>query len=186
MHNKYFKQLFKTISKLPNVGQKTALKLSYHLALENKILAKELISSLNDCIVNISSCKLCGNVSEDEICEVCSNTQRTRKICLVENAKDIFFYESCGGYDGYYFVFDLLSDEKINELKTMINTLNCDEIIFGFNPSINSDAFYFFLETKLGDIIKITKIAQGIPSGVKISDTDTITLSKALQNRTKD
>jgi recombination protein RecR len=124
-------------------------------------------------------------VSEHEICEICLDESRLNgQLCVVENAKDIFTLEEHGIFLGRYFVFDAL--EKIEDLKDVIKKSASKEIIFAFTPSLASDAMILFIEDKLKDLnLDFTKIAQGVPTGVQLENVDMLSLSKALEARTK-
>ncbi|EDP6863350.1 recombination protein RecR, partial [Campylobacter upsaliensis] len=135
----------------------------------------------------IKSCKQCGALSENELCEICTDTQRDENlICLVENAKDILILEESGGYNGFYFVLNELNEEKLSKLKAMIEKLKSKELIFALTHSVHSDATIFFIEENLKNLeLKLSKIAQGIPSGVNLENVDFISLHRAMNFRTK-
>lgn len=98
----------------------------------------------------IKNCKQCGALSENELCEICTDTQRDENlICLVENAKDILILEESGGYNGFYFVLNELNEEKLSKLKAMIEKLKSKELIFALTHSVHSDATIFFIEENL-------------------------------------
>lgn len=104
----------------------------------------------------------------------------------MENAKDILILEESGGYNGFYFVLNELNEEKLSKLKAMIEKLKSKELIFALTHSVHSDATIFFIEENLKNLeLKLSKIAQGIPSGVNLENVDFISLHRAMNFRTK-
>jgi recombination protein RecR len=124
-------------------------------------------------------------VSEHEICEICLDESRANgQLCVVESAKDIFTLEEHGLFLGRYFVFDEL--EKVEALRKTIEESAAKELIFAFTPSLSSDAMILYIEDKLQDLpLTFTKIAQGVPTGVHLENVDMLSLSKAIEARTK-
>jgi recombination protein RecR len=145
----------------------------------------KLAHAIESAVMTIRRCECCGGVSEHEICEICLDESRNNgQLCVVESAKDIFTLEEHGLFLGRYFVFDAL--EKVEELKKVIADMSAAEIIFAFTPSLASDAMILFIEDKLQGLnLNFTKIAQGVPTGVQLENVDMLSLSKALEARTK-
>ncbi|CAM4124058.1 recombination mediator RecR [Campylobacter armoricus] len=182
-----FNELVKAFSSLPTIGKKTALRLAYHVCVKDPLLGSKLSYNIEDAIRNIKKCTQCGALSENELCEICSNEDRNNSIiCLVQDPKDILVLEESGSFDGFYFVLDDTNEENIIKLKTMISNKNIKEIFFAFTQGIHSDAIVFFIEEKLKDLnLNFSQIAQGIPSGVSLENVDFISLHKAVNHRTK-
>ncbi|HEC1873938.1 TPA: recombination protein RecR [Campylobacter jejuni] len=183
-----FNELVKSFANLPTIGKKTAIRLAYHLCINNQIDGMKLAHNIENAIRFIKPCEQCGALSENELCEICSDGERNKNIlCIVESPKDILTLEESQSYNGLYFVLDDLSEEKLEKLKQIILKLNTSELIFALTHSINSDATIFFIEDKFKGLNNLTfsKIAQGIPSGVNLENVDLISLNKAMNFRTK-
>ncbi|HEC1883830.1 TPA: recombination protein RecR [Campylobacter jejuni] len=183
-----FNELVESFANLPTIGKKTAIRLAYHLCINNQIDGMKLAHNIENAIRFIKPCEQCGALSENELCEICSDGERNKNIlCIVESPKDILTLEESQSYNGLYFVLDDLSEEKLEKLKQIILNLNISELIFALTHSINSDATIFFIEDKFKGLNNLTfsKIAQGIPSGVNLENVDLISLNKAMNFRTK-
>jgi len=152
--------------------------------LNDTYLAMKLSNAIESAVKSIKKCQICGALSENEICEICLDESRDEsKICIVENAKDIFILEENRLFSGKYFVLENLEDESIDRLKTNVKD-SVKEIIFALTPSLSNDAVILFIEEKLKELnIKFTKLAQGVPTGVHIENVDMLSLSKAINSR---
>lgn len=148
--------------------------------------AIKLAHSIERAIETIKKCQNCKNLSEHELCEICSDEQReSDKICIVSSGKDIIVIEESGFYHGLYFVFEAIEGDDIDRLKEMVKN-GVKEVIFAFSPSIQNDALIYFIEEKLKEFdISFSKIAQGVPTGVNLENVDVLSLSKALEARVK-
>ncbi|MCV3386640.1 recombination mediator RecR [Campylobacter lari] len=182
-----FNELVAAFSALPTIGKKSALRLAYHVCIKDPLLGSKLAYHIEESIRMIRKCTQCGALSENELCEVCSNIERNRNIiCIVQDSKDVLVLEDSGSYDGLYFVLDDTSEENIIKLRSMIEHNKTTEIFFAFTQGLNSDAIVFFIEEKLKDLnLSFSQIAQGIPSGVSLENVDFISLHKAINHRTK-
>jgi len=190
-----FDRLVNNLSKLPAIGNKTAIRLASFLIKTDADYANELAESIINAKKSISLCKICGNYSEGEYCVFCSNPSRTHKsICVVEEPLDIFNIENTGNYKGLYHV--LLgtisiqkgigpSDLNIGTLLERLKKNSTEEIIIATNPTLDGDSTALFLKRKIEEIgnFKITRPAMGLPSGSIIEFTDRETLSRAFVNR---
>lgn len=182
-----FNELVQSFASLPTIGKKTAIRLAYFVSMKNHLLGTKLAHDIENAIRFIKPCAKCGNLSENELCEICVSAERDKNIlCIVESAKDTLILEESGSFDGLYFVLDELSDEKVAKLRAMITEFGVKELIFALTHSVNAEAISFFIEDKLKDLdLKLSKIAQGIPSGVNLENVDLISLHKAMIFRTK-
>lgn len=178
-----FDALVACFEKIPGVGKKSALKYAYSVSLEDSFLGLNLAHTIEDSVRFLRHCAVCGGISENEICNICSSEDRQKEvICIVETPKDILTIEQSDSFDGMYFVFDDVN--KIDSLKKMITKNSATEIIFAFTPSINSDGIMLYIEDKLKDLsLNFTKIAQGIPTGVSLENVDMLSLTKAIKDR---
>ena len=182
-----FNELVASFASLPTIGKKTAIRLAYFVSLQNHLAGTKLAQDIENAIRFIKPCSKCGALSENELCEICADTERDRAVlCVVESAKDILILEESGSFNGLYFVLDELNDDKIAKLRTMIAEFSVKELIFALTSAINAEAMSFFVEDRLQDLgLKFSKIAQGIPSGVHLENVDFISLHKAMAFRTK-
>ncbi|MBI1783249.1 MAG: recombination protein RecR [Sphingobacteriales bacterium] len=181
-------------AKLPGIGKKTALRLVLHLikqSPEEVNLFGETISKMR---AGIKFCNRCNNISDKEICNICSNTSRKQEmICVVENIRDVIAIESTQQYNGLYHVLggiisplDGIGPDQlaIESLVTRIEKEKTEELIFALNPTIQGDTTIYYIQKKLKGInIKITTIARGIAFGGELEYTDELTLARSLQNR---
>ena len=181
-----FNNLVEAFELIPTIGRKSALRFAYHLVLNDTFLAMKLANSIESAVKSIKKCQVCGALSENEICEICLDEDRdSTKICIVENAKDIFILEENKLFTGKYFVLENLEKDSIEKLKNSVKN-DAKEIIFALTPSLSNDAVILFIEDKLKEFdIVFTKIAQGVPTGVHLENIDMLSLSKAIDSRVK-
>lgn len=163
-----FNELVESFAKLPTIGKKTAIRLAYHICTGNQLEGMKLAHNIENAIRFIKPCQQCGSLSENELCEICTDDERDKNcLCIVQSPKDVLVIEESKSYGGLYFVLDELNDEKLAQLRQMILKLQSKELIFAFTHNLNSDAMIFYIEDRLKDLnLQFSKIAQGIPSGV--------------------
>lgn len=190
--------LSKTIEyfkKFNGIGEKTAERLSLSVL----DMSDEDVENFTKCVKNLKSnikyCDVCGHITENKTCNICSNTSRLDNlICVVEDYKSIFMFEKTGNYNGKYHVLNgvispidgITPDElNINSLEKRISNLSGDiEVIIALKPSIEGEATTLYLKKILEKYnIKITRLSYGIPMGVEIDYLDSITLDRALKDR---
>lgn len=180
-------ELVNSLNSLPGIGKKSAIRLAYSL-LDNRENAYKLLNSIEEAIVSVHSCSECGNVSENEICYICSDEFRDKEIvCLVESSKDIYILEENKFYKGLYFVIgETMDDASVRKLKKLILNNNVKEITFALTPTIANDMLVMFIEDKLKEFdLSFYKIAQGVPSGVSLENVDSVSLDRAFNNKIK-
>ncbi|MDD3323739.1 MAG: recombination mediator RecR [Sulfurospirillaceae bacterium] len=181
-----FNKLVEAFEHLPTVGKKSALRFAYHLVLGDTFAGMRLSNAIESAIRHIRKCEQCGFLSENELCDICSDESRDHeKLCIVESAKDIFVLEEHRLFNGRYFVLSDLGDEQMQKLEAYLQE-GVREFIFALTPSLSNDAVILYVEEKLKayDVV-FTKIAQGVPTGVHLENVDMLSLSKALESRTK-
>jgi recombination protein RecR len=180
-----FYELVEAFESLPTIGKKSALRLAYHIVMNDNYCGVKLSHSIENALKTIKRCKKCSCMSENEICEYCLDDSRDdSKLCIVQSAKDIFVIEDSNQFDGKYFVIEELDQEVIDSLHKFINDNEVENILFAITPSIANDAFILFIEDKLKNHnLKFTKIAQGVPTGVSLENVDILSLSKAIQSK---
>ncbi|AXX87044.1 recombination mediator RecR [Malaciobacter marinus] len=180
-----FYELVEAFESLPTIGKKSALRLAYHIVMNDNYCGIKLAHSIENAIKNITKCTRCGSMSEHEICEFCLDDSRNEKIlCIVQSAKDIFIIEESKKFDGLYFVIEDLDEQSIDKLIDLVRENRVSDILFAITPSLANDAFILFIEDKLKNFdINFMKIAQGVPTGVSLENVDLISLSKAIESK---
>ena len=170
---------------MPGIGKKSAVRLAYYISMENGFDGVKLAQAIEDAVESIHKCKRCHNMSEDELCSICSDESRDRsKLCIVQSAKDILAIEESGEYNGIYYVVTRLEDMDEQHLRGAIDGV--EEVIFAFPPSIATDTMILYIEEKIADAnVVFSKIAQGVPTGVELENIDIISLGRALESRVK-
>ena len=187
---KPFKKLIENFSALPSVGPKMAERLVLFLFRQDKKNIREFSDNLL-AIQNLKNCQRCFNIAENDLCEICKDSQRNQKlICVVEEPLDIISIERTGVYKGIYHVLGGVifsgKDEnlKISELAKRIQQEKPEEIILATNPTTEGDATALYLKKQFATYpVKITRLARGLATGGDIEYADEITLSSALNNR---
>lgn len=190
------KVLIDSFKKLPSIGEKTAERLSF--AVMN--MSEEDINSFSKAIIDvklkIKKCSICDNITENEICDICSDSSRDSDIiCVVEDSKNIISLEKMGSYRGKYHVLNGLispmdgkgpDDIMLDSLLQRIKKENIKEIIIAVSPTLEGETTSLYI-SKLLEPFKITvsKIAYGIPIGADMEYLDPMTLSMAMSNRNK-
>ena len=188
--------LIECFKKLPGIGEKTAERLSLSVLKMDDEVAEKFSESITNVKTKIRKCKKCNNLTEDEICNICSDENRNHQtICVVDDPKNIILFEKVGSFDGVYFVLNSLispldginpEDVNLNQLLELIDKEKVKEVIIAVKPSIEGEttAFYIVKLLEKKDII-VSKIANGIPIGADMEYIDPITLEMALENRNK-
>ena len=180
-----FEKLVDAFEAFPSIGRKSAQRMAYHAVMKDSLAAMKLAHALDEAVTSIRRCVRCHNMSEDELCAICSDPFRDKsKLCIVQSAKDILVIEQSGIFDGIYYVIDSLEDMDEVHLHRAVEGVR--EVIFAFAPSIATDTMILYIEERLKDKdLTFTKIAQGVPTGVELDNIDALSLSKALESRTK-
>lgn len=186
--------LIRELSKLPGIGGKSAQRLAFHILSMDDLEAEVLANSITRAKSSMRYCSVCGNLTESDPCEICSDEKRDRTvICVVEQARDVAAMERMKEYNGLYHVLngaispmDGIGPEDIN-LKQLIIRLQQDdirEVILATNPTIEGEATAMYAARLIKPSgIKVTRIAHGIPVGGDLEYTDEVTLSKAMEGR---
>jgi recombination protein RecR len=180
-----FNNLVESLAQLPTVGKKSAIRFAYHMVIKDSFGALKLANAIENAITHIAKCSRCGNLSEDELCAICSDEMRdSTMLCIVESVKDIYTIEENGDYEGVYFVLEDIEQETIERLLKVVEIDVC-EVIFAFSPTLANDSLALFVEDKLQNYdLSFSKIAQGVPTGVGLENVDRLSLTNALKNRT--
>lgn len=180
-----FYDLVDAFESLPTIGKKSALRLAYHIVMNDSYTGIKIAHSIENALKNIKKCTKCGSMSEHEICEVCLDDSKDKtKACLVQSAKDIFLIEESKQFDGLYFVIEELDPDSMDRLLSFVKENDVKDILFALTPSLSNDAFMLYIEDRLKDFhINFTKIAQGVPTGVSLENVDILSLAKAIQSK---
>lgn len=184
------------LSKLPSIGRKTAQRLALFLLKSDRKYVEDLSKSLLDLKEKIRECKICGNISVDEICDICKSPKRDRTtVCIVEESSDVIAIEKTNEYSGLFHVLGgVLSplsgkgvdDLNIKQLFERIAEGSIIEVILALNPDTEGETTTLYLAKSLKEKyphLKITRIARGIPIGGDLEFSDDATIGRAVLSR---
>lgn len=186
--------LINELMKLPGIGRKTAQRLAFFILSMPEEDAKGISRAINEVKEKARFCSECFNITETEVCRICSNSTRDRrKICVVEEPSNILVIERTGSYKGLYHVLlgalspiDSITPDKlkINELMKRIKKDEIREVILATNPNTKGEITAQYIRELLKPFdVKVTRIAYGLPMGGDIEFADEVTLGKALEGR---
>lgn len=181
-------------SKLPGIGRKTALRLVLHLLKQSENEVDTFGNSMINLRKNIVYCRVCHNISDTEVCNICSNLSRDNEtVCVVENIKDVMSIENTQQFRGLYHVLGGIispmdgigpADLEIESLVKRIEHDGVKEVILALSTTMEGDTTNFYIFRKLAPFnIKITTIARGIAIGDELEYADEITLGRSILNR---
>lgn len=186
--------LSEKFASLPGIGMKTAQRLAYHVMSMDMHDVEDFANALIDAKTKIRSCTVCQNLTEREVCPICSDDNRDKSIiCVVESPKDVTAFERTHEYGGLYHVLhgllspmDNISPDKlrIRELLARISNGGVEEVIMATNPTVEGDATAMYIAGLLKPLgVKVSRLAFGLPVGGILEYADEVTLYKALENR---
>ncbi len=180
-------------AKLPGIGRKSAMRIAFDILKKSDSEIESMLEIIRDSHKSIKNCSICGNLTENDICDICNNEKRNKEIiCIVEGVRDIIAFEKSDTYKGLYHVLggkiDPLNGVTIEDLniKKLVERLNdtVNEIIIALNPDLEGETTTLYLTKILREKkLKISKIASGIPMGGNIEYTDMVTLGRSLEGR---
>ena len=187
-------KLVEQFERLPGIGKKTARRLAYFVVTRQDGMAQKFSEALLEAKAKIKYCSVCQNLTDGEICSICSAPERDRSvICVVEDAQDVMAFERTREYRGLYHVLhgaispmDGIGPDDINLKQLIIRLQNSDvkEVILATNPTIEGEATAMYAARLIKPSgIRVTRIAHGIPVGGDLEYTDEVTLSKAMDGR---
>lgn len=192
--SRYLEKAVEEIGFLPGIGRKTALRLALHLLKQKTQNVEALTEAIMQLKEKVVYCKSCGNISDREICEICSDKGRDQKlICVVEDVRDVMAIENTGHYRGIYHVLggiispmEGLGPSDLN-IETLINKAqqgDVSEIIFALGATMEGETTTFYVYKKLqGTGVKLSTIARGISVGDQLEYADEVTLARSISNR---
>jgi len=182
------------MSQLPGIGKRTALRLVLFLLNQPNSQTVKLSKSLVDLVEGVILCKNCHNISDLELCEICTNNKRDKSVvCVVEDIRDVMAIESTGQFNGVYHVLggkispiEGIGPNQLN-IKSLIEKIrskNVSELIFALSATMEGDTTNFYIFRQIKDIdIKITTIARGVSVGNELEYTDEVTLGRSILKR---
>ncbi len=189
-----FARLEAELSKLPGVGNKTAARLAFHLLRASRQDVEALASALLEMKSKVRFCQRCFHISEQELCEICSNDGReTQKLCIVEEPQDLLAIERSRSFLGFYHVLHgALSpldgigpdDLKIPQLLQRLEQGQVDEVILATNFTVEGEATALYLAKILKEKgLRVSRLAHGIPTGSDLEYIDSGTVQQAVDGR---
>lgn len=183
------------LSRLPGLGRKTALRLALYLLRREPEQAVALGKAIAEMRLGIKYCSVCHNISETDVCSLCSNPLRDAStICVVENVKDVMSIENTGQFRGLYHVLggvispiDGIGPDQL-EIKSLIERVQAGgikEVILALSATMEGETTDYYIYRKLASLgVEVTQLARGVSVGNEIEYTDEITLGRSLLNRT--
>lgn len=181
-------------SKLPGIGRKSALRLVLHMLKQDVHEVEIFANSLLQLRSEVKHCKVCHNISDTDVCNICSNPSRNAAfICVVENIKDVMAIENTHQFSGLYHVLGGIispmdgigpSDLEVESLVNRVNEGTVEEIVLALSTTMEGDTTNFFIYKKLKNLpVKISTLARGVSIGDELEYTDEVTLGRSIVNR---
>ena len=192
--SKYLDRAVEQLSSLPGIGKRTALRLALQLLKRDLNEIQAFSDSISDLKTHTKQCKTCNNISDSEICSICSNPSRDPSIiCVVEDIRDVMAIESTHSFKGLYHVLGGIispmdgigpSDLYIDSLVKRIENGGVTEVIFALSPTMEGDTTNFYLYKKIGSFeLLITTLSRGVSVGSELQYADEVTLGRSLLQR---
>lgn len=189
-------EVIDNFERLPGIGPKSAQRLAFYLLSVPEAVTDNMGEAIKNLKKRIKICRECFGVGEEDLCEICSDSSRDRKIiCVVERADEVMAIEAVGNFKGVYHVLGGVinplehigpEDLKIKELMKRIEMGGVEEVILATNPTIEGEGTALYIKKKLeeGDFKgKISRIGSGLPMGAELGFADQVTLSRAFEGR---
>jgi recombination protein RecR len=187
-------KLVSALNRLPGIGPRTAERLALHLVMTEAAQAKQLAETIVDARDKITTCEICGALTESQPCPICqSSTRDASCICVVERPLDIISLEKSGTFKGRYHVLGGKisplngvgpEDLRIESLESRLADGSAKEVILALGSDVEGDATGHYLAKRLASTgAKVTRIAQGLPAGSGLEFADELTLSRAMEGR---
>lgn len=194
MYGNLIDQLIDSLRVLPGVGAKSAQRMALQLLERDKVGASRLAESIVEALDKVGRCGSCRNLTEHEMCGICSNPRRkAAQICVVENPADLYAIEQAGSFQGKYFVLlghlspiDGIGPEQlgIDQLMARLNRDQVTEVILATNLTVEGETTAHFIADKAKAMgVSVSRIAYGVPMGGELEYVDGGTLNMALQSR---
>ncbi len=182
-------------AKLPGIGRKTALRLVLHTLRQSDETVAQFVNAVSLLKANVKYCKVCHNISDTDVCPICSDPRRDNStICVVENIQDVMAVENTQQYHGLYHVLGGIispmdgvgpADLEIDSLVSRVAEGKVGEVILALSSTMEGDTTNFYISRKLaGYPVRLSVIARGISVGDELEYTDEVTLGRSILNRT--
>jgi recombination protein RecR len=179
---------------LPGIGEKNAIRLALSTYEMNQSVLESLSSDLMTLKDSVKKCSICGNISDKDICDICSNTERNHNlICVLEDFKSVFSFEKSNIFNGVYHILGGLispmdninpDDLNINSLVERVKNIDNPEVIVALTSSIEGEMTMLYLKKVLSKYnVKVTRLSYGVPLGMNLDYMDMLSLNKALEDR---
>ena len=189
-------RLQESLAKLPSVGKKSAERMAFAMLDMEEEDLNEFADAIKELKSKIHLCPICGNITEDEKCEICQDEDRDREtILVVSSPKDVIAFENAEGYRGLYHVLGGtislskgkgIEDLNIDSLLKRVEQDNIKEIIIATNPTVDGETTALYLAKLLENKnVNVTRLAYGLPMGGNLDYADALTLAKAIEGRRK-
>ena len=189
-------RLQESLAKLPSVGKKSAERMAYAMLEMNDEDLKEFSDAVRELKEKIHYCPICGNITEDEQCEICQDENRDKTtLMVVSSPKDVMAFENAEGYRGLYHVLGGtislskgkgIEDLNIPSLLKRVDSGEIKEIIIATNPTVDGETTALYLAKLLENKnVNVTRLAYGLPMGGNLDYADALTLAKAIEGRRK-
>ena len=188
-------KLIAHFEKFPGIGPRTAQRLALFILKQPESSIRDFSKALLEAHTNVGRCKKCFNLTSEEECGICRNTERNQKIiCVVAETKDLLALERAREFKGVYHVIgglispmDSIGPEllEIRSLVERVSKSEVDEIILALTPSVEGDTTSLYIGKLISPFAKVTRIAYGLPMGSELEYVDEVTLARALEGRTK-
>jgi recombination protein RecR len=185
--------LVSQLTRLPGVGQRTAQRLAFHLLRVSKDEANALAAAIAEVKERVRFCRECGNLTEEETCDICRDARRDHTIvCVVEQPADLISLERTHEFRGLYHVLggslsplDGVEPEhlRIEELLGRVERNGVQEVVLATNPNMTGEATAACLADRLRGLVRVTRLASGLPVGSDLEYADEVTLGRALSGR---
>lgn len=194
--SKLLNRAVEEFSRLPGIGRKTALRLVLHLLRQDEEVSDAFAEAVKTLRHEVRYCKVCHNICDSEVCDICSNPRRdSSMICVVENVQDVLAVENTQQYTGLYHVLGGVispvdgvgpGDIEIQSLVDRVKAGGVGEVILALSPTMEGDTTNFYISRRLaGTGVRLSVIARGVTVGDELEYTDEVTLGRSILNRTE-
>ena len=196
LYSGYINKLIDELAALPGIGNKSAQRLAFHIIGMSPARVNRLADTIRDAKAHVTFCKVCQNLTDEEICPICKNPARDKStIMVVENPRDLAAYERTGRFQGLYHglhgaISPMLGvgpgDIRLKELMERLRDEEVKEVIIATNSSLEGETTAMYISKLVKPAgIKVTRIASGVPVGGDLENIDEVTLLRALEGRTE-
>mgnify|MGYP001750740768 FL=1 len=193
--SKLLEKAIQELTRLPGVGRKTALRFALYLLSQKKETVHSFSNSITQLIDDVKYCQVCHNLSDTDVCDICSNPHRDKSIiCVVENIHSVMSIENTGQFHGLYHVLGGVispmdgtgpADLELDSLFERVESGGVSEIILALNPTMEGDTTNFYISRRLAQCgVKFSVLARGVSVGDDLEYTDEVTLGRSILGRT--